>query len=321
MGKKSKRGKTRNNPHHGKAKRAAQVAKMRSATANDEKAAPKASSPTNGTEPRLTTEAPDANQAQLQTLIADILGKETEAVENKVKENEAVAVAPAVDVRETIANNVKVDVVKEEDTGRGIVQTMSDDSLSVPEPLMANLHLLSPSQAKLANKLCKFPTNQPHIFAKWSTETKDDDAKKISLVEQLVRMDKAYPSGGLVGYVKNAKELLEKSKRGENPLEGWVPSVPDGEMFEIGTDNFNDFESVGLKEVGKCGFALVAGGLGERLGYGGIKVSSTFSFLFAFVNESCWIAILNLTLSSFLSCDSLDCLPNLQPKLLTYNTT
>jgi len=29
---------------------------------------------------------------------------------------------------------------------------------------------------------------------------------------------------------------------------------------------------MGLEEVGKCGFVLVAGGLGERLGYSGIKI-------------------------------------------------
>ena len=29
---------------------------------------------------------------------------------------------------------------------------------------------------------------------------------------------------------------------------------------------------MGLHEIGKCGFVLVAGGLGERLGYGGIKL-------------------------------------------------
>ncbi len=116
--------------------------------------------------------------------------------------------------------------------------------------------------------------NQPHLFENWSTETTEHDGVKLDFMAQLVRMDKTYPSGGLVGYIKNARELLAKSKRGENPLEGWTPSVPDGEMFEIGTESYDKFEAVGLGEMGKCGFALVAGGLGERLGYGGIKVSS-----------------------------------------------
>ena len=148
-------------------------------------------------------------------------------------------------------------------------QAKQDSSTIPSSPLMSNLHLFTPSQAKLANKLVKI---QPHMFEKWSVRTTDDDEKKVNFMKQLVRMDQAYPSGGLVGYVKNAQVLLEKSRKGENPLEGWAPSVPDGEMFEIGTDSYAEFESLGLKEMGKCGFALVAGGLGERLGYGGIKV-------------------------------------------------
>jgi UDP-sugar pyrophosphorylase len=43
-------------------------------------------------------------------------------------------------------------------------------------------------------------------------------------------------------------------------------------MFSLGTDEYNKTEKIGLRELGKCGFVLVAGGLGERLGYKGIKV-------------------------------------------------
>lgn len=75
-----------------------------------------------------------------------------------------------------------------------------------------------------------------------------------------------------MGYLNNAVELLEKSRLGVNPLEGWMPSVPKGEAFEVGTEAFLSTEKLGLTEVGSCGFVLVAGGLGERLGYGDIKV-------------------------------------------------
>lgn len=85
-------------------------------------------------------------------------------------------------------------------------------------------------------------------------------------------MNKSYPSGGLAGYIENAKTLLARSKKGDNPLEGWKPEVPMGESVQIGTEDYDRFEGMGMKEMGKCGFALVAGGLGERLGYGGIKV-------------------------------------------------
>jgi UDP-sugar pyrophosphorylase len=38
------------------------------------------------------------------------------------------------------------------------------------------------------------------------------------------------------------------------------------------SDVYTHFEGIGLREIGSCGFVLVAGGLGERLGYSGIKV-------------------------------------------------
>jgi len=54
---------------------------------------------------------------------------------------------------------------------------------------------------------------------------------------------------------------------------GGLPVYLRRETFTVGTDDFISTEALGLKEVGKCGFVLVAGGLGERLGYGDIKVS------------------------------------------------
>lgn len=138
----------------------------------------------------------------------------------------------------------------------------------LPESLVDNLSLLTESQVDLAKTLCA--NGQAHIFAAWNTAS--DDAKLAS-ISQLERMDKAYPSGGLAGYISNAKELLENSRKGVNPLEGWKPSVPQGENVSIGTKEFDALEQKGLSEIGKCGFVLVAGGLGERLGYGGIKVS------------------------------------------------
>jgi len=91
-------------------------------------------------------------------------------------------------------------------------------------------------------------------------------------MEQLERMDKAYPSDGLAGYIRNAKVLLESSRKGVNPLEGWKPQVPEGDTFTLGSDDYKFMEKVGMTQIGKCGFVLVAGGLGERLGYGGIKL-------------------------------------------------
>ncbi len=164
--------------------------------------------------------------------------------------------------------------------GEAVTDTSSAPSLVPPPPPQAmmlpdvlsdSIHLLTPSQIKLASQLCSSPTNQSHIFASWADKSTPDE-KKVELISQLERMDKAYPSGGLVGYIENAKVLLERSRKGVNPLDGWKPSVPQGENFEIGTEEYDFMEKVGMTQMGKCGFVLVAGGLGERLGYSGIKV-------------------------------------------------
>lgn len=151
----------------------------------------------------------------------------------------------------------------------------SDTSNTLPSALVESLPLFTPTQQELAKKLCTLPgsTNQCHLFEHWSSDTSYDEKKK-TFMSKLELVDSTYPDGGLIGYLNNAVTLLEKSRKGENPLEGWVPSVPKGEAFtSVGSDAFLETEKLGLDEVGKCGFVLVAGGLGERLGYGDIKVS------------------------------------------------
>uniref|UniRef100_A0A453SNM7 Uncharacterized protein n=1 Tax=Aegilops tauschii subsp. strangulata TaxID=200361 RepID=A0A453SNM7_AEGTS len=48
--------------------------------------------------------------------------------------------------------------------------------------------------------------------------------------------------------------------------------VPSGEALTFGDENFVSLEAAGVKEARNAAFVLVAGGLGERLGYKGIKV-------------------------------------------------
>ena len=50
--------------------------------------------------------------------------------------------------------------------------------------------------------------------------------------------------------------------------------VPSGEVLTFGDDKFMQYEELGVKEVRNAAFVLVAGGLGERLGYNGIKVET-----------------------------------------------
>ena len=60
--------------------------------------------------------------------------------------------------------------------------------------------------------------------------------------------------------------------KGENPFDKYKPEVPTGVFLKPGEAEFDHFEAEGLKELTKIGFVLIAGGLGERLGYSGIKI-------------------------------------------------
>lgn len=112
---------------------------------------------------------------------------------------------------------------------------------------------------------------QGHLFEPWSLpDARIEDKKK--LMEQIIHLDANY-SGGLVKYIENAKVLLEQSREGSNPLEGFTPEVPEGISLDFGSTEFLDMEQKGVEQAAQCAFVLVAGGLGERLGYSGIKIA------------------------------------------------
>lgn len=63
------------------------------------------------------------------------------------------------------------------------------------------------------------------------------------------------------------------SSTGQSPFEGWQPKVPSGYSVNLeNTAEVMDYEASGIPELGKCCFVMVAGGLGERLGYSSIKI-------------------------------------------------
>lgn len=146
---------------------------------------------------------------------------------------------------------------------------INGDFASSAPNLQKNLHLLSPEQIELAKTLLEL--GQSHLFEHWAEPGVDDEEKK-AFFDQVARLNSSYP-GGLASYIKTARELLADSKAGKNPFEGFTPSVPTGEVLTFGDGDFVEFEETGIKEVRKAAFVLVAGGLGERLGYNGIKVA------------------------------------------------
>jgi UDP-N-acetylglucosamine pyrophosphorylase len=132
-------------------------------------------------------------------------------------------------------------------------------------------------QVELAKMLLN--EGQMHLFEHWPEPGVDDDKKK-SFFDQVRRLNSSYP-GGLVSYIQNARKLLADSKAGKNPYDGFTPSVPSGEVLTFGDDNFVSLEAAGVKEARNAAFVLVAGGLGERLGYKGIKVCAELLIAYA----------------------------------------
>ncbi|GAB2263577.1 hypothetical protein Droror1_Dr00025711 [Drosera rotundifolia] len=135
--------------------------------------------------------------------------------------------------------------------------------------LRSNLALLSPDHVDLGKMLVEM--DQSHLFEHWP-ELGVDDEEKQGFFDQIARLNASYP-GGLSSYIKNARQLLADSKAGRNPFDGFTPSVPTGENLTFADNDFIKYEEAGIKEAQNAAFVLVAGGLGERLGYNGIKVA------------------------------------------------
>jgi len=140
--------------------------------------------------------------------------------------------------------------------------------MSVPERLQDSEKGMPKEHFELCCKL--YNLGQAHIFEEWDIIPMGE---RKALAKQLFELDEEYSAGGgLPGYIENAKKLLADSQKGVNPLADWKPEVPVGEAFSLGTPEYAEAEELGMKQLGSVGFVLVAGGLGERLGYSSIKI-------------------------------------------------
>ena len=140
-------------------------------------------------------------------------------------------------------------------------------SITAPaEKQSFNFEALPPAQLKLANALVA--EGQAHLFEAW------DGDVTAPLFAQLATLDANYADGGLPGYVRNARKLLADAKSGVNPLEGKVPVATEGHELDLSdAEAFAEADAAGAAEAARgVAYVLVAGGLGERLGYNGIKL-------------------------------------------------
>jgi len=127
---------------------------------------------------------------------------------------------------------------------------------------------VSPSHRALFERLCSL--GQEHLFSDWEGPG-IQEAPKRQMLDALAKVDGSYP-GGLAGYVENARKLLAASREGRNPYEGLTPNQPQCEDLSAFGDPYRQHEARGLAAAKGLVVVLVAGGLGERLGYPGIKI-------------------------------------------------
>ena len=126
--------------------------------------------------------------------------------------------------------------------------------------------ILSASETSLVTSLIEL--GQEHLFAGC---TSPENVRTV--VDQLVDADAVLAPGGLKDYIVRGRGLLADSKQGHNPFESCKVSVPAGVVLDPHEEGYERLETLGESEFSGLCFVLVAGGLGERLGFPGIKIS------------------------------------------------
>eukprot|EP00438_Fugacium_kawagutii_P026382 Skav218560 [mRNA] locus=scaffold1408:63434:84130:- [translate_table: standard] len=124
-------------------------------------------------------------------------------------------------------------------------------------------------------ELAAEPYSQGHLF-----DDELSESERSSRLRQLNAIDRILP-GGLKGYLQRARSLLKDAQAGTNPFAGLTPeATADGANLSgtngPGSETFAEMERLGMQQLSGCAFCLVAGGLGERLGFPGIKLYCSF---------------------------------------------
>lgn len=113
---------------------------------------------------------------------------------------------------------------------------------------------------------------QCHLFADWPHNPRHYFREQLDLLEELLAFGQEYP-GGVEQYIVNGRRLLDQPDQKSNIAEIEAPPhvfiVPSLERW---TDRLLEMENIAQTALRQTVFVLVAGGIGERLGYSGAKV-------------------------------------------------
>ena len=118
---------------------------------------------------------------------------------------------------------------------------------------------------------------QSHLFEHWGNPATAIEAKK-AMLDSLVTFEKTY-LGGIRAYLSNSRRLLKESFENTNPYEGMKIKKP--HLIDLSKTDQRSmaFETLGLARSKHLAIVLVAGGMGERLGYEGPKISIPFELI------------------------------------------
>lgn len=127
---------------------------------------------------------------------------------------------------------------------------MADESKTADA--LATVADLSEADRALASLLVEL--GQAHIFAGWAAGV--DTAQRQAFFASLRETDAAYP-GGLRAYADNARKFLAVAASGANPLDGYVPEVPEG-------INLMDATSAQVAEMEDLALPIIKGAWGRQ---------------------------------------------------------
>lgn len=115
--------------------------------------------------------------------------------------------------------------------------------------------------------------NQSHLFSDWPDTAEAYNDVQLRFLEELYEFGHTY-HGGVTQYIRTARRLLGADDSASDMLELRMPQhlVEAPSLYEKSSE-LQALESASVDVLRKTVFVLVAGGLGERLGYADIKVS------------------------------------------------
>lgn len=124
------------------------------------------------------------------------------------------------------------------------------------------------TQTERALQLCR-EAGQPQMEAFLAADS--PLPLKEALAAQILAFEDNY-HGGLKAYTQKMVAMLKDQLEGKTKYDGMTLEVPHtSELCWDKTQDILETEEKGLPELKKCAFFLLAGGLGERLGFAEAK--------------------------------------------------